>query len=477
MSDQRKSSFATVNPFTGETLAEFPSIEGEEVDAALAAADRAFGEWRKRPVAERAAVVGRTAALMRERKEELAQLITLEMGKLIGEARGEVDLAASILEYYARNGPDFAAAEPLDVEEGEAYLVSEPLGVLLGVMPWNFPLYQVVRFAGPNLVLGNTVLVKHAGICPQSALALESLFRDAVASEGVDGVEGVYTNLFVGHDEISRIIDSPVVRGASLTGSEGAGSKVAERAGRNMKPSLLELGGSDVFIVLDGENLERTVGAAVAGRMANTGQSCVASKRFIVLDEVYDDFVAGLRRGFEALRPGDPADEATTLGPLSSEQAAADLAEQIRETVEQGAELVIGGHRIDRPGAFVEPTVITGVKPGMRAYAEELFGPAAVVYRVADEDEAVALANDSPYGLGGSVFCADVERGRRVAERVETGMVWVNHPTSTQPDLPFGGIKRSGYGRELSQLGMREFVNRKLVRVLPPDAELRGIAG
>ncbi|MFD0019828.1 NAD-dependent succinate-semialdehyde dehydrogenase [Streptomyces sp. NPDC058382] len=471
MSGQHKSSFATVNPYTGETLAEFPSIEGEKVDSTIETAGHAFDAWRKRPIAERAAVVGRAAGLMKERKEQLAQVITQEMGKLISEARGEVDLAASILEYYARHGPDFAAAEPLDVEEGEAYLVNEPLGVLLGVMPWNFPLYQVVRFAGPNLVLGNTVLVKHAGICPQSALALESLFRDAEAPEGV------YTNLFVSHEEISRIIDSPVVRGASLTGSEGAGARVAERAGRNMKPTLLELGGSDVFVVLDREGLERTIGAAVAGRMANTGQSCVASKRFIVLADAYDDFVDGMRRAFEALRPGDPADEATTLGPLSSEQAASDLADQIRETVDQGAELVTGGHRIDRPGAFVEPTVITGVKPGMRAYAEELFGPAAVVYRVADEDEAVALANDSQYGLGGSVFCADVERGRRVAERVETGMVWVNHPTSTQPDLPFGGIKRSGYGRELSKLGMQEFVNRKLVRILPPDAELRGIAG
>ncbi|MEV8313923.1 NAD-dependent succinate-semialdehyde dehydrogenase [Streptomyces sp. NPDC059900] len=471
MSDQHKSSFATVSPYTGETLREFPEIEGEKVDSLLETASRAFDAWRERPVEERAAVVARAAGLMKERKEELAQLITLEMGKLISEARGEVDLAASILTYYAEHGPDFAAPEPLDVEEGEAYLVNEPLGVLLGVMPWNFPLYQVVRFAGPNLLLGNTVLVKHAGICPQSALALETLFRDAQAPEGV------YTNLFVSHEEISRIIDSPVVRGASLTGSEGAGSKVAERAGRNMKPSLLELGGSDVFIVLDRENLERTIGAAVAGRMANTGQSCVASKRFIVLADVYDDFVEGMRRKFEELRPGNPADESTTLGPLSSEQAAADLADQIRETVDQGAELVTGGHRIDRPGAFVEPTVITGVRPGMRAYAEELFGPAAVIYRVADEDEAIALANDSQYGLGGSVFCGDVERGRRVAERVETGMVWVNHPTSTQPDLPFGGIKRSGYGRELSKLGMQEFVNRKLVRVLPPDAKLSGIAG
>ncbi|MEU9002291.1 NAD-dependent succinate-semialdehyde dehydrogenase [Streptomyces sp. NPDC059982] len=471
MSDQTKSPFATVNPYTGKTIVEFPVIEGEEVDNALALAADASDAWRERPVEERAAVVGRAAELMRERKEELAQLITLEMGKLIAEARAEVDLAASILEHYAHHGAGYIADERLDVGEGEAHLVYQPLGVLLGVMPWNFPLYQVVRFAAPNLVLGNTLLVKHAGICPQSALALESLFRDA------DAPEGVYTNLFVSHEEISRIIDSTSVRGVSLTGSEKAGARVAEAAGRNMKPSLLELGGSDAFIVLDGEGLERTVAAAVKGRMGNTGQSCVASKRFIVLDEVHDDFVDGLRRAFEELEPGDPADEATTLGPLSSERAAANLADQIRETVEQGAELVTGGHRIDRPGAFVEPTVLTGVKPGMRAYAEELFGPAAVVYRVADEDEAVALANDSQYGLGGSVFCADAERGRRVAERVESGMVWVNHPTSTRAELPFGGIKRSGYGRELSRLGMHEFANRKLIRVLPPDAEVGGIAG
>ncbi|MFJ8673338.1 NAD-dependent succinate-semialdehyde dehydrogenase [Streptomyces sp. NPDC093589] len=472
MSDQRTSSFATINPYTGETVAEFPEIEGEQVDSVIKTAGHAFEAWRKRSIEERAAVVGRVAELMRERKETLARTLTLEMGKPISEARGEVDLSASILAYYAEHGPAFAAPEILDFEgEGEACLVSEPLGVLLGVMPWNFPLYQVVRFAGPNLVLGNTVLVKHAGICPQSALALESLFRDAEAPDGV------YTNVFVSHDEVARMIDSPVVRGASLTGSERAGAQVAERAGRNMKPSLLELGGSDVFIVLDGEGLERTVSAAVAGRMVNTGQSCTASKRFIVMADVYDDFVEGMRRRFEALTPGDPADDATTLAPLSSERAAADLVDQIRETVEQGAELVIGGNRIDHAGAFVEPTILTGVKPGMRAYAEELFGPAAVIYRVADEDEAVALANDSEYGLGGSVFCADVERGRRVAERVDTGMIWVNHPTSTQPDLPFGGIKRSGYGRELSKLGMQEFVNRKLVRILPPDAELGGVAG
>ncbi|OON79722.1 NAD-dependent succinate-semialdehyde dehydrogenase [Streptomyces tsukubensis] len=471
MPKQSKQTFATVNPYNGETVAEYPMIEGAEVDARVDGAHRAFGTWRERTAEERGAVVGRAAELMRDRKEELAGLITLEMGKLIGESRGEVDLAASILAYYGEKGPGFTKPEPLDVGEGEAYIKHEPVGVLLGVMPWNFPLYQVVRFAGPNLVLGNTVMVKHAANCPQSALALEKLFVDAGAPEGA------YTNLFMNHDEVARVIGSPHVRGASLTGSERAGSALAEAAGRNMKKSLLELGGSDAFIVLDAENLDRTVGAAVAARLGNTGQSCVAAKRFIVLDEAYDAFVEGMRAAFARLVPGDPAAETTTLGPLSTEKAAADLVRQIQDTVDQGATVVIGGGRLDHPGAFVEPTILADVAPGMRAYAEELFGPAAVVYRVADEDEAVALANDSEFGLGGSVFCADVERARKVAERVETGMIWVNHPTGTQPDLPFGGIKRSGYGRELSALGMREFVNQKLVRVLPPDATMGGIAG
>jgi len=338
-------------------------------------------------------------------------------------------------------------------------------------MPWNFPLYQVVRFAGPNLVLGNTILLKHAGICPQSALALEQLFRDA----GVP--DGVYTNLFVSHDDISRIVAHPLVRGVSLTGSERAGASVAAKAGEYLKKCVLELGGSDPFVVLDGENLDRTIDAAAAGRLGNTGQSCVASKRFIVLDHLYDDFVSGLRERFAALRIGDPADRSTTLGPLSSEKAAVDLAKQVAQAVEQGATVVIGGGRPDHEGAFVDATILTDVTPEMTAYKEELFGPVAVVYRAADDDAAIELANATDFGLGGSVFCADLERARRVADRIETGMVWINHPTSTRADLPFGGIKRSGFGRELSELGTREFVNQKLVRTLAPDAKIGGIAG
>ena len=472
MSDRNQSAFATVNPYTGRTVREFASLSSAEADAAVESSHAAFAEWRARPIEDRARIVGRAGELMRERKEALAMLITLEMGKLIAQSEGEVDLASSILGYYAENGPGFAAETPLPIgDDGEAVVVHEPLGVLLGVMPWNFPLYQVVRFAGPNLVLGNTILLKHAGICPQSALALEQLFRDA----GVP--DGVYTNLFVSHDDISRIVAHPLVRGVSLTGSERAGASVAAKAGEYLKKCVLELGGSDPFVVLDGANLERTIDAAAAGRLGNTGQSCVASKRFIVLDDLYDDFVAGMRERFAALRIGDPANRSTTLGPLSSEKAAADLAKQVAQAVEQGANVVIGGGRPDHEGAFVDATILTDVTPEMTAYKEELFGPVAVVYRASDDDAAIDIANATDFGLGGSVFCADLERARRVADRIETGMVWINHPTSTRADLPFGGIKRSGFGRELSELGAREFVNQKLVRILTPDAKIGGIAG
>jgi succinate-semialdehyde dehydrogenase/glutarate-semialdehyde dehydrogenase len=407
---------------------------------------------------------------MAERREDLAQLITLEMGKLIEEARGEVDLAASIFEYYAKHGAQLIADESYDVEDGEAKVVTRPIGPLIGVMPWNFPYYQVARFAAPNIVLGNTILLKHASINPQCALALEQLLTDAGAPEGV------YTNLFVDSEKIERIIESPKIAGASLTGSEPAGQSVGEIAGRNLKPVVLELGGSDPFIVLDGENLEKTIEAAVVRRMANTGQSCVASKRFIVLEDVYDAFVEQFAEQLSQLEPGDPAQESTTLGPLSSDGAVNDLEEQVDDALGRGATAVTGGHRIDRPGNYFEATLLTGVTPEMRAFSEELFGPVAVVYRVSDEDAAIKLANGSRFGLGGTVIAADLAHAQEVAERIETGMVWINHPTSTQPDLPFGGVKRSGVGRELAGLGINEFVNKKLIRTLPADVAI-GHAG
>jgi succinate-semialdehyde dehydrogenase/glutarate-semialdehyde dehydrogenase len=463
--------YATTNPYTGETVREYDTMSREEVDRAVTAAHEAFTRWRRWPIDNRAAIALRAADLMIARRETLARLVTLEMGKLIGESFEEVELSARILRYYGDEGPRIAAPQPLDTDAGDAVLVDGPVGALLGVEPWNYPLYQVVRFAGPNLVLGNTILLKHAGNCPQSALALEELFRDAGAPEGV------YTNLFVETDDIAHVIENPLVRGMSLTGSDQAGAVVAREAGANLKKSVLELGGSDPFIVLDGERLERTIEAAVKGRLSNTGQSCVASKRFIVLDEIYDAFLTGMRDRFAKLRPGDPSDPATTFGPLSSARAAETLLEQVGDAIAKGATVVVGGRRPDLPGAFVEPTILTNVTPAMRAYHEELFGPVAVVYRVQDDDEAVDLANDSVYGLGGSVFCADAERARRVADRIDSGMVFINHPALSQPELPFGGIKRSGYGRELADLGMREFANRKLICAVAPDAPLGGFAG
>ncbi|MEV0759032.1 NAD-dependent succinate-semialdehyde dehydrogenase [Nocardia sp. NPDC050435] len=463
---------ATINPADNSTVAEFDEFSDQQVDAAVDAAAAAYPAWRARPAAERAAVLARAAELMADRVDELASLLTLEMGKLIGESEGEVALAASILRYYADNSAAMTADETIEVDDGSAIVRTVPIGTLLGIMPWNFPLYQVVRFAAPNLALGNTVLIKHASNCPQSALALERLFADAGAPAGV------YTNLFVSGSKIARIIGNPAIKGVSLTGSEAAGASVGEHAGKNLKKSVLELGGSDPFVVLDaGEDFDRLIEAAVTGRMANTGQSCVASKRFFVVGELYDRFVAGLVGAFEALRAGDPKDTSTTLGPLSSEQAAADLAEIVQDALDHGATAEVGGHRMARPGAYFEATVLTGVTAEMRAFHEELFGPVAVVYAVEDADDAVTQANASTFGLGATVYSGDAEAARAVADRLDSGMVWINHPTGTAPELPFGGVERSGYGRELSHYGLGEFANHKLIRTVPEKSPIAGAGG
>ncbi|AHH22250.1 putative succinate-semialdehyde dehydrogenase [Nocardia nova SH22a] len=458
--------FETIDPFTGRTLGEFPYLETEQLDALLERASDAYRAWRDTPVTERARVVADAARLMRERKDDLSRLITSEMGKRISESEWEVDLAASILQYYGENGPEILRPTTLDVDEGEAQIVNAPIGVLLGVEPWNFPLYQVVRFAAPNLVLGNTILLKHAKSCALTALEIQRIFTDA----GVP--EGVYNNIFLRIGDIEHVLAHPAVQGVSLTGSDAAGASVAEIAGRHVKKCVLELGGSDPFIVLDADDLDGTLDAATTGRLANTGQSCVAAKRFIVPERFYDTFVSGLAERFGALRAGDPSDPETTLGPLSSVGAADDLLEQVRDARDKGANVVVGGDRPDvsAPGrreAFVDATVLTDVTPRMRAYTEELFGPVAVVYRVADEDEAIDLANNTKFGLGATVFSSDPERARAVAERIDSGMVWINSPTSTQADLPFGGVKQSGFGRELAELGMFGFANRKLIRTAP----------
>jgi succinate-semialdehyde dehydrogenase / glutarate-semialdehyde dehydrogenase len=462
---------ATVNPYSNEVVREFSPMSAQEVDRAVDNAHGAFDTWSRAPIQERAEVVRRAGELLRERSEEVARTITLEMGKLIRHSRAELDLGARILEHYGDHGAELVADEPLEIDNGTAVVVNAPIGALLAIEPWNFPVYQVVRFAAPNLVLGNTVLLKHAPNTPLSGMEMERLFADAGAPPGV------YTNMLVTAEQADEMIDNPLIQGTSLTGSDRAGSIVGEIAGRNLKKSVLELGGSDPFVVLDADDLERTVEAAMVGRMHNMGQVCTSAKRMIVVAEVFDDFVDALAERLRALQPGDPANEATELAPLSSERAVEGLDEQVRDALEQGATAVVGGERIDHPGAFFQPTLLTGVTPQMRAYREELFGPVAVVYSVANDAEAIALANDSPYGLGGCVFSSDLERARAVADRIESGMIWINHPTASEPQLPFGGIKSSGYGRELSDIGAKEFANRKLIVTMPTDAPITDALG
>ena len=456
--------YQSISPYNGKELKSFEELTDKQLETALETAAACFETWRTTTFVQRAAVVAKAATIMRTREDEFAGLVTLEMGKLIAEARGEVALTADILDYYAKNAERFLAPERLKLSSGEAEIVSTPLGVLFGVQPWNFPYYQLARFAAPNLMAGNIVMVKHAGCVPQCAIAFEKLWQEAGAPTGV------YTNLLISHDQVSRVIDDPRVKGVALTGSVDAGKSVAARAGRNLKKSTMELGGSDAFIVLEDADLDKTVTWAVWAKMNNTGQCCVAAKRFIVVEELADRFLDKFQMALAALKPGDPMEKATTLGPLSTEAALVQLLRQVERAVAKGAKLAMGGKRIDRPGSFMQPTILTNIKPDNPAFREEFFGPVALFFRVKNEDEAVALANDSDFGLGGSVFTKDVARGKRVASRIDTGMVFINHPTWTTPDLPFGGIKNSGYGRELSSLGIQEFVNKKLVRVDSIDA-------
>lgn len=447
------------NPTTNEELKRYEPLTKEETMKAVDAAHEAFGSWRGRSFAERRDLMLKVASLLRERQEEYGKLISLEMGKRVEEAKEEIGFCANIAEFYANGAEEFLADMPMEKEGVDAYVQYAPVGALMGVMPWNFPFYQVIRFAAPNIMAGNTCLVKHAGIVPQCSEAVGKMFDDAGFPEGV------FTNLHIPSEFVDSIISSEKIAGVSLTGSEKAGAAVAGQAGRNLKRSVLELGGNDAFIVLDDADVEQAVEMAMKGRFVNNGQSCVASKRFIVDDSVADEFLEGFKEKVEAMKLGDPLDENVDLGPLSSEEAAKKLAASVERTVDAGAEVVCGGGRPDRDGAFYNATILTGVTKDMPSFDEELFGPVATVYRVNGEDEAVELANDSSYGLGGSVYTKDKERGRRVAERIDTGMMFLNQPTNSQEDLPFGGTKNSGYGRELSEFGILEFVNKKLIHL------------
>jgi len=456
-------SYQSINPYDGRTLQIFEELTDAQLETAIQTAANCFESWRKTSFAERATVVAKAASIMHQRVDEFARPVTLEMGKLFAEARGEVVLSADIIEYYAKNAERFLAPEILKPSSGEAEIVSSPFGVLFGVQPWNFPFYQLARFAAPNLMAGNVVMVKHAGCVPQCAIAFEKLWLEAGAPAGA------YTNLLISHDQVNQVIDDPRIKGVALTGSVDAAKRVASRAGQNVKKTTMELGGSIAFIVLDNADLDKTVAWAVWAKMDNTGQCCVAGKRFIVVEALADRFLEKFQTALAALKPGDPMDKATTLGPLSTESALVQLLARVDEAVAKGGKLLMGGKRIDRTGAFMQPTIPTNIKPGNPAFREEFFGPVALFFPVKNEDEAVALANDSDFGLGGAVFTKDEARGKRVANRVDTGMMFINHPTWTTANLPFGGIKNSGYGRELSSLGIQEFVNKKLVRTSSID--------
>ena len=446
------SEYAVTDPATAEVVATYPTATDDEIEAAIAAAAKTGRSWAKTStVAERAALIGKVADLHEQRREQLADVIVREMGKPRDQALGEVDFCAAIYRYYAENAEKFLADEQVTLLDGEGSAVIKrgPVGVLLGIMPWNYPYYQVARFAGPNLVIGNTILLKHAPQCPESAELLQLLFNEA----GVP--QGAYIDIRATNDQVAKIIADPRVAAVSLTGSERAGAAVAEVAGRNLKKCVLELGGSDPFIVLGTDDLDATVASAVAGRMENTGQACNAAKRFIVAENLYDDFLTKFTE--KLLATGDG------IAPLSSVQAAERLEQQVKTAVDQGAKLTSAG---ERNGAFYPPAVLTGVTADNDVYHQELFGPVAVVYKAGSEDEAVAIANDTPFGLGSYVFTNDAEQAQRVADRIDAGMVFVNVVGADGAELPFGGVKRSGFGRELGRFGMEEFVNKKLIRTV-----------
>lgn len=453
-------SFQSINPATGELLKTFPLQTDAEVFSALEKADTLYrDDWRLRSVAERAAIVGKAAKILREKRDEYVTYPTLEMGKVTRFGYMEIDLVADILDYYATNGERLLAAQAIPGEPG-ATLLSEPIGVILAIEPWNFPYYQLVRVAAPQLIAGNVVMLKHAENVPQCALAFARLFEEAGAPEGA------YTNLFCSIDQIASLIDDFRVRGVALTGSERAGTSVGERAGRNLKKVILELGGSDPAIIMPGASLDHAVEQVVMGRTWNSGQGCVNIKRVIVIGrERGERMLEALKEKFAAINVGDPEDASTLLGPLVSERALQGLLKQIEEAKAAGANIVFGGNRVDRPGFYLEPTIITDITEANPLYTQEAFGPVLSFYVVDSEEEAIRLANATPYGLGGYVFDADTKNAQRIASHIDSGMVYINSCFDDSPGLPFGGVKNSGFGRELSEIGMGEFLNRKLIRV------------
>ncbi len=443
--------YKVTDPSTGEVLESFDHATDAEVEDAITAASTAYQAWKNVPISERGEIVQKVADLFRERADELGAIATQEMGKPLEEAVGEADFCGDIFEYFATEGPSLAADQQIKgISGGTAMVQKLPIGPLLGIMPWNYPFYQIARFAAPNLMLGNTIILKHAESVPRSALAVAQIMADA----GVP--EGGYVNVFATFDQVSTIIEDRRVQGVSLTGSERAGAVVAAQAGKNLKKCVLELGGSDPYVILDSDDIEAAADLAWETRISNTGQACNSNKRMIVMDDVFDGFVARLTEKASTLE---------SFSPMSSRAAAEMLAEQVQDAVDKGATLHAGGVLGDGPAAFYSPGVLTGITEDMRAYREELFGPVAVVYKVTTDEEALTLANDTDYGLGGAVFSSDPERAKKVAQQLEVGMSNVNTPAGEGAEVPFGGVKRSGFGRELGPLGMDEFVNKRMYYV------------
>lgn len=445
------------NPYTNTVDKLFEEETDLVIQEKLEKAQKTYESWRATSFDERERLMRKAAEVLRENKEHYAHLMTMEMGKHTREAIGEVEKCALACDYYADNARNFLENEPLQVPEGEAYVAHDPLGIVLAVMPWNFPLWQVFRFAAPGLMAGNVGILKHASNVPQCALAIQEVFEKAGFPEGA------FQTLLISSSKVNMILDDPRVVAATLTGSEGAGSKVAERSGKNLKKTVLELGGSDPFIVLKDADIERAAKTGAKARMINNGQSCIAAKRFILEESIADEFLSVFKKEFEALKIGDPTDDAVDFGPMAREDLAEELLEQVNKSVEKGAKVLVGGSRPDKEGAFFSPTILTDVKPGMPAYEEELFGPVAVVLIAKDEEDAIRLANDSRFGLGGSLWTTNIEKGKDLVRKVESGAVYINKLMASHPAVPFGGIKMSGYGRELAHLGIKEFVNQKTI--------------
>lgn len=455
----------TINPATNELIMEFDMLTREQANDFIEKAHKRFLEWKETSFEERASLFRKLASIMRSKSDELARLCAVEMGKLFKEGKEEVELCANIFEYYAEKGAEFLKDEPLETSVGKAFISFQPIGVILSIQPWNFPFYQVVRSAAPVIMAGNCYVLKHASNVPQCAAAIDRIFREAEAPESL------FTKLYITEEMTDELIGHKLIKSVTFTGSERAGSSIAASAGKAVKKTVLELGGSDPFIVLDDADIDEAVETAAMGRIENAGQVCTSPKRIIVMESVADEFIRKAKAIYEKIKIGDPQDPDTQLQPLVKVDAMEKVLKQVEDTVKEGATLVYGGKRLDGPGAFMQPTILTGIEPGMVAYKEEIFGPVLCIYAVKDESEAVHLANDTKYGLGASIMTKNIEHGIEVARRIDSGMVYINKVTTSAPELIFGGTKNSGYGRELSEGGIKEFVNHKLIRISSTDAD------